>query len=66
MDAITYHNPACGTSRNTLALILAAGLTVREAIRENGTADAQRGLDHPALTDGQLIATPTSSIALSS
>jgi len=26
MDAIIYHNPACGTSRNTLALIRNAGL----------------------------------------
>lgn len=27
MDTIIYHNPACGTSRNTLALIRAAGIT---------------------------------------
>jgi arsenate reductase (glutaredoxin) len=26
MDVIIYHNPACGTSRNTLALIRNAGL----------------------------------------
>lgn len=26
MDAIIYHNPSCGTSRNTLALIRAAGI----------------------------------------
>lgn len=26
MDTIIYHNPACGTSRNTLALIRAAGI----------------------------------------
>lgn len=26
MDITIYHNPACGTSRNTLALIRAAGL----------------------------------------
>lgn len=26
MDAIIYHNPACGTSRNTLALIRNAGI----------------------------------------
>jgi arsenate reductase (glutaredoxin) len=25
MDVIIYHNPACGTSRNTLAMIEAAG-----------------------------------------
>ena len=26
MDAIIYHNPACGTSRNTLAMIRHAGI----------------------------------------
>jgi arsenate reductase len=26
MDVTIYHNPACGTSRNTLALIRAAGI----------------------------------------
>ncbi|XUY30125.1 arsenate reductase (glutaredoxin) (plasmid) [Agrobacterium sp. rho-8.1] len=26
MDATIYHNPACGTSRNTIALICAAGI----------------------------------------
>jgi len=26
MDAIIYHNPACGTSRNTLAMIRSAGI----------------------------------------
>ena len=26
MDAVIYHNPACGTSRNTLALIRHAGI----------------------------------------
>ncbi|WP_426614558.1 arsenate reductase (glutaredoxin) [Bradyrhizobium sp. McL0616] len=26
MDAIIYHNPACGTSRNTLAMIQYAGI----------------------------------------
>ena len=76
-----YHNPACGTSRNTLAMIRnigeepttieylqhppsreqletmirEAGLTVREAIRQKGTPYAELGLDHPALTDAQLI-----------
>ena len=35
MDATIYHNPACGTSRNTLALIRAAGIepTVIEYLR---------------------------------
>ena len=26
MDVVIYHNPACGTSRNTLGLIRNAGL----------------------------------------
>jgi arsenate reductase len=76
-----YHNPACGTSRNTLAMIRnagieptvveylntppdretlqaiirAAGLTVRQAIREKGTPYAELGLGDPALTDDQMI-----------
>lgn len=35
MNATIYHNPACGTSRNTLALIRAAGIepTVIEYLR---------------------------------
>ncbi|MDK1373465.1 MULTISPECIES: arsenate reductase (glutaredoxin) [unclassified Sinorhizobium] len=82
MDVTIYHNPACGTSRNTLALIrhagieptvieylktppsrkeLAqmirdAGISVREAIRENGTPYQELGLDNPALSDDQLLA----------
>ena len=81
MKVIIYHNPACGTSRNTLAMIrnagieptiveylktpptrdelksmiAAAGLTIREAIREKGTPYADLGLDDPALPDGQLL-----------
>jgi arsenate reductase len=76
-----YHNPACGTSRNTLAmirasgeepvvieylanppsrerlraLIAAAGLSVREAIRQKGTPYAELGLDDPSLTNDQLL-----------
>jgi arsenate reductase (glutaredoxin) len=76
-----YHNPDCGTSRNTLDLIrhggieptvidyqaqppsrqkliemiAAAGLTVRQAIREKGTPYAELGLGDPALTDDQLL-----------
>lgn len=83
-----WHNPACGTSRNTLALIrhvgieptiveylqappakarlaeiiAAAGLSVREAIREKETAFAAQGLGDPSLSDDALldamIATP--------
>jgi arsenate reductase (glutaredoxin) len=76
-----YHNPACGTSRNTLALIrntgeeptiidyqqtppsreiliqliANAGLSVRAAIRQNGTPYAELGLDDPDLDDSALI-----------
>jgi arsenate reductase (glutaredoxin) len=76
-----WHNPACGTSRNTLALIrhagveplvveylqtppsrerlaevvAAAGLRVREAIREKGTPYAELGLDDPSLSDDLLL-----------
>ena len=81
MHAKIYHNPACGTSRNTLALlrhagiepvvidylesppsadelrhlIEAAGLSVREAIREKGTPFATLGLDDESLPDAALI-----------
>lgn len=81
MEATIYHNPECGTSRNTLALIRhagiepviidylkkppsrgelramisAAGLTVRQAIRQKGTPYAELGLDDPGLSDEQLI-----------
>lgn len=81
MDVTIYHNPMCGTSRNTLAmirhagieptvveylhtppsretlerLITAAGLSVREAVREKGTPYAELGLDDPSLSDEQLI-----------
>ena len=82
MSGVTiYHNPDCGTSRNTLALIRnagiepvvieylrhppdrqrlaemisAAGLSVREALREKGTPYAELGLGDPALGDEQLL-----------
>lgn len=81
MDVTIYHNPDCGTSRNTLELIrsagiepiviaylktppardaligmiAAAGLTIRQAIREKGTPYAELGLDNPALTDDELL-----------
>jgi len=81
MDATIFHNPACGTSRNTLALIrhagieptvieylqepptrdrlveliAAAGLGVRDALREKGTPYEALGLDDPTMTDEQLI-----------
>lgn len=82
MTTVTiYHNPDCGTSRNTLALIRnagiepqvieylheppardnlrtmisAAGLSVRETLREKGTPFASLGLADPSLTDDQLL-----------
>ncbi len=81
MNITIYHNPDCGTSRNTLALIrntgvepviveyvknppdrntlremiAAAGLSVREALREKGTPYAALGLDNPALSDDELL-----------
>ena len=80
-DVTIWHNPACGTSRNTLgmirnagiaprvveylktpsdratlaATIAAAGLTVRQAIREKGTPYAELGLGDPALSDDALL-----------
>lgn len=81
MSIVIYFNPACGTARNTLALIrnsgeepeiieylknpptreklveliAAAGLTVRDAIRQKGTPYFELGLDNPELTDDQLL-----------
>lgn len=82
MTITIYHNPACGTSRNTLALIrntgiepliidylntplsqevlraiiANAGISVREAIREKGTAFTELGLDDISLSDEVLLA----------
>ena len=79
--AVIYHNPDCGTSRNTLALmrhagieprvidyrrdpptrgrlatlIQAAGLSVRDALRQKGTPYLELGLDDPALSDDDLL-----------
>lgn len=81
MSVTIYHNPECGTSRNTLAMIRnagiepvvidylanpptpaglaemirAAGLTIREAIRQKGTPYLELGLDSALLTDQQLL-----------
>ncbi len=81
MNVTIYHNPECGTSRNTLAMIRnagieptvieylktpptrdklvqligAAGLSVREALRQKGTPYAELGLDNPSLGDGELL-----------
>jgi arsenate reductase len=80
-DVVIYHNPGCGTSRNTLALIrnagieptiieylrnppsrdklaamiMDAGLTVRQSLREKGTPFQELGLDDPTLSDEQLL-----------
>ena len=81
MSIVLYHNPACGTSRNVLAiirasgeepevieylqtppsrerlvaLIAAAGLTVRAAMRQKGTPYVELGLDDPGLGDDRLL-----------
>lgn len=81
MDATIYHNPKCGTSRNTLALIrnagieptvidylaappskaelaamiTAAGLTIRAALREKETPYTALGLADPSLSDEALL-----------
>jgi arsenate reductase len=81
MTITIYHNPDCGTSRNTLAMIRqsgveptvieylkippdrahivamihAAGLTVREALRQKDTPYAELGLADPAQDDTALL-----------
>lgn len=81
MSVTIYHNPDCGTSRNTLAmirqsgvepevieylktppsrerimeLVAAAGLTLRQALRQKDTPYAALGLDDPALDDDALL-----------
>ena len=76
-----WHNPACGTSRNTLALIrhvgieptvveylreppdkqrlreaiAAAGISVRDAIRDKQPEYRELGLDDPSLSDDTLL-----------
>ena len=46
MDITIYHNPACGTSRNTLALIRAAGIepVVIEYLKTPPSRDTVRAL----------------------
>jgi len=46
VNVTIYHNPACGTSRNTLAMIRATGTepTVIEYLRTPPTRDELRGL----------------------
>jgi arsenate reductase len=81
MDITIYHNPRCGTSRNTLAairdagheprvveylshppsreelqaMLAAAGLTPRAAIRSKESLYAELGLDAPGTTDEALL-----------
>jgi arsenate reductase (glutaredoxin) len=80
-DVIIYHNPACETSRNTLAMIrnagvephiieylkcpptrllltqllLRAGLSVRQILREKGTPFHDLGLGEKSLSDNALL-----------
>ena len=84
MTITIYHNPQCGTSRNTLAMIrnsgvepqiidyqqsppsrevlremiAQSGLTVRQALRENGTPFAELGLGDLSLSDEVLLERP--------
>ena len=46
MDTLIYHNPACGTSRNTLALIRAAGIepSIIEYLKVPPSRDTIRSL----------------------
>lgn len=81
MSITIYHNPKCGTSRNTLAMIQAsgetpivieylqtpptktmliamikaAGLTVRGAMRTNIPEYTDNQLDNDTLTDDELL-----------
>jgi len=81
MDIRIYHNPRCGTSRDTLAalraaghepqivdylaqpptraalqaMILDAGLSVRDAVRSKEARFAELGLDLPGVDDAALL-----------
>jgi len=81
MTVTIYHNPACGTSRNTLGLIRnagieptiveylttppsreqlvsmihAAGLSVRDALRQKGTPYAELRLDRDTISDEEIL-----------
>jgi arsenate reductase len=81
MSITIYHNPDCGTSRNTLAMIrqsgiepivieylktppdrahlvamvYAAGLTLRQALRQKDTPYTELELGNPALSDTALL-----------
>ncbi len=51
MQPIIYHNPQCGTSRNVLAVIEAAGLTAKQALRETKSPAEAMGLLAEGVTD---------------
>lgn len=81
MDITIYHNPRCGTSRNTLAaireaghepqvvdylatppsrqeleaMIAAAGLSPREAVRSKEVLFGELGLDRPGVDERALL-----------
>ncbi|EQB14180.1 arsenate reductase (glutaredoxin) [Sphingobium lactosutens] len=81
VDIIIYHHPACGTSRNALAmirnagiephvieylktppsrallvdLIVRAGMTARDLLRQKDTPYAALGLDDATLSDDALV-----------
>ena len=81
MNITIYHNPRCGTSRNTLAaireagheptvieylqtpfrreelqaMLAAAGLGPRDAIRSKESLFGELGLDAPGVTDDALL-----------
>jgi arsenate reductase len=81
MTVTIYHNPECGTSRNTLAmirqsgvepvvieylktpptrdrivqLVSAAGISLREALRQKDTPYEALGLGDPSLSDDALL-----------
>jgi arsenate reductase (glutaredoxin) len=81
IDVIIYHNPECGTSRNTLAMIrnagiephvieylktppsrplltqllMRAGMSPRDLLREKGTPYDDLGLGDPSISDDELI-----------
>jgi len=81
MSVTIYHNPECGTSRNTLAmirqsgveptvieylknppsreriveLVSAAGMTLRQAIRQKDTPYEELGLADASLSEGALL-----------
>jgi arsenate reductase len=81
MSVTIYHNPDCGTSRNTLTmirqsgvepvvveylktppsrdrivqLVAAAGMSLRDAIRQKDTPYVELGLGDPTLSDAALL-----------